>query len=209
MTVFVADIGSPRLGNLGWAYIDQTVRVSGDNIDEGLGFARRALETGPLMLGLEAPLFVPLRDDIMLATKARGGEERRPWSAGAGAQVLAMNLPIMTYIFKALFSAVKGSTCHLNPDDGFTHTPKQCLIFEALVSGPDKGNSHEEDAMVMAAYCYKFAQEKTVPPSIYREEDRVEFLNLAAASALHCGWINDINALHSETPIYKPSENPF
>ena len=61
-----------------------------------------ATKNNCLILGLEAPLFVPVRKDEMHLTSARKGDGTRPWSAGAGAQVLAINLPIMVYIFNGI-----------------------------------------------------------------------------------------------------------
>ena len=89
-----------------------------------------ASNTSGIILGLEAPLFVPLRSNLMEATKARKGEGRRPWSAGAGAQVLTMNLPIMTYIFKHLY-ALKPDISYFLNDHGFSAQAGQVMIFKA------------------------------------------------------------------------------
>ena len=82
--VCVIDIGSPRLGNIGWSLIDgQTEKEwSGDQLDQLFPLIPEILDRQGLLLGLEAPLFVPLRSNLLHATKARKGEERRPWSAG-------------------------------------------------------------------------------------------------------------------------------
>ena len=101
-SICVIDIGSPKLGNIGWSLMNNngTDEWSGQELDELFPLISDQLEAGGLLLGLEAPLFVPIRDDLLLATKARKGEERRPWCPGAGAQVLAMNLPLMVYILR-------------------------------------------------------------------------------------------------------------
>ena len=105
-SICVIDIGSPKLGNLGWCLIDcQTGEEhSGFNLDELFPHVVKATKNNGLILGLEAPLFVPLRKDLILATRARKGEGKRPWSAGAGAQVLVINLTIMLYLFKGIQS---------------------------------------------------------------------------------------------------------
>lgn len=210
-SVCVIDIGSPKLGNLGWCFVDgeHGHQESGENIDDTIPLIAGALETGAVLLGLEAPLFVPLREDLMLATKGRLGEGRRPWSAGAGAQVLAMNLPIMTRLFKKIYKAAPKAKPHLNAEHGFEMQPNNLLIFEALVSGADKGKSHVEDAHIMAKYCYKFLKQNKLPPSILEDEPDVEYLNLAGQSLLHCDWSRDFEILHQPSPIYKPSDLPF
>jgi len=83
--VCVVDIGSPRLGNLGWTILQPDgSAIAGDDFDNFIKKVADILRDAPVVMGLEAPLFVPLRDDILLATKARGGEARRPLVGGCG-----------------------------------------------------------------------------------------------------------------------------
>ena len=205
--ICVVDIGSPKLGNIGWCYIetDSDQSYIGQDLDDLIPRITHRLKTHALLLGLEAPLCVPLRDDLMLATKGRKGEGRRPWSAGAGAQVLAMNLPIMTYLFQKIKTRHPNIQPFVN-EEGFLAHAEQMMIFEALVSGTDKGNSHIDDAAIMAEYCLSFAKAKMLPPSILEQEDNTEFFNLTAASLLRSGLLEDTAALHKASPIYKPSD---
>ena len=163
-----------------------------------------ASKTSGIILGLEAPLFVPLRSDLMEATRARKGEGRRSWSAGAGAQVLTMNLPIMTYIFKHLY-ALKPDIFYFLNEHGFFAQSGQVMIFEALVSGADKGKSHINDAQIMVSSCLSFSQLKRLPQSILEDENQTEYLNLSAAALLRCGIWSDPTPLCLASPIYKPS----
>ncbi|NQZ14804.1 MAG: hypothetical protein HRT94_08290 [Alphaproteobacteria bacterium] len=206
--VCVIDIGSPKLGNIGWCFVHtKTYELhTGLNLDEVIPLISSSLQENGLILGLEAPLFVPLREDLMSATKARKGEGRRPWSAGAGAQVLTMNLPIMTYLFKQIKARYPDVQAFVN-EDNFEALSGQIMIFEALVSGSDKGQSHMDDAQIMAEYCINFSKNKTLPLSILESEDDTEFFNLTSASLLRCGLLNDIATLNHKSPIYKPSEN--
>ncbi|MEM9399779.1 MAG: hypothetical protein AAF984_06185 [Verrucomicrobiota bacterium] len=201
-SVCVIDIGSPKLGNLGWSFIDiKTAKEEhGVCLDTLIELIVKKMKSHALVLGLEAPLFIPIRQDLMLSTKARKGEGRRPWSAGAGAQVLAINLPIMSY----LFSRLKEATFIIKPDD-FSTKRSEILLFEALVSGKDKGSSHIQDAQIMARYCASFSKRKMLPPTILEEEMNTDFLNLAAAALLQSGCIQDVDLLSSPSPIYKPT----
>ncbi len=203
--VCVIDIGSPKLGNIGWCFIEVKTNniYVGKNLNKLIPLIGNCLKNQALILGLEAPLFVPLRGDLLLATKARKGEGSRPWSAGAGAQVLAMNLPIMTYLFqklKIIYPAVK---IFIN-EVGFNAKTGQLMVFEALVSGSDKGQSHIDDAKIMAGYCRSFSIRNELPPSILEEEKNTEFFNLTAASLIRCGLSDQIKMLHQHSPIYKP-----
>lgn len=203
--VCVIDIGSPKLGNLGWCLINvhDDKEFTGECLDGLFPHIANLTRQKGLILGLEAPLFVPLRADLMHATKGRKGEGRRPWSAGAGAQVLALNLPIMIYIFKKIQSMCAGVSFFTNQKD-FCAKPNEIMLFEALVSGADKGTSHVNDAQIMARSCTNYSKNQTLPPSILEEEDQVEYFNLAAAALIKCGLTKNSSALDDFTPIYKP-----
>lgn len=208
--ICVIDIGSPKLGNLGWCFFDikKNQELIGDNLDDLFTNLIEASKTSGIILGLEAPLFVPLRPDLMEATRARKGEGRRPWSAGAGAQVLTMNLPIMTYIFKRIY-ALKPDISYFLNEHGFSAQSGQVMIFEALVSGADKGKSHINDAQIMVSSCLSFSQLKRLPQSILEDENQTEYLNLSAAALLRCGIWSDPRSLCLASPIYKPSNEPI
>jgi hypothetical protein len=208
--ICVIDIGSPKLGNIGWCHIETATNhvQTGQDLDDAFPLIAKSLDKNSLILGLEAPLFVPLRDDIMLATKARLGEGRRPWSAGAGAQVLAMNLPIMNYIFRHLKRLSPDLFFAVN-DQHFTGKAGEVMIFEALVSGTDKGNTHMDDARIMAEYCVPYSQSKALPPTILEPDSNTTFMNLAGMAAIHTGFTNDTDIMHCESPIYKPTTDVY
>ena len=207
-SICVIDIGSPKLGNIGWSLMnkDGTNEWSGQELDELFPLISDQLGTGGLLLGLEAPLFVPIRDDLLLATKARKGEERRPWSAGAGAQVLAMNLPIMIYIFEKIIKNITKAEFIINSEQ-FSGVTGQTLIFEAFVSGKDKGDSHIEDAQIMSHYCAQYSKINKLPDTILEDEPGVRYFNLAAAALLQCGGIRDIDNLQIQSPIFQPKSD--
>lgn len=206
ISVCVVDIGSPLQGNIGWAIgCDKNNIEIGTELDDAIILISEALKNGPVILGLEAPLFVPIRPNLIDATRARKGEERRPWSAGAGAQVLTMNLPIMTYFLKGIYANAPDLNVALNPDS-FEYAPNNMMVFEALVSGIDKGKTHMDDARIMTTYCLSYTQENQLPKTILREETGVGYMNLVAASLLYTGISKDIEDLHQVSPIYKPSD---
>ena len=206
--VAVIDIGSPKLGNLGWCLIetDTDREYTGVHLDELFPLLPKILERKGMLLGLEAPLFVPIRDDLMKITKGRLGESRRPWSAGAGAQVLALNLPIMVYLFEGIKKQVPSVDIGIN-ETNFLSKPNQVAIFEALVSGSDKGSSHIEDATIMARSCANYGKRKKLPSSILEDEEGTRYFNLAAAALIRVGLINQPDALHQYSSIYKPENS--
>ena len=201
----VIDIGSPRLDRLGWSLIDvsKNEEYHGKELDELIALTSVFLEARGLLLGLEAPLFVPVRKCLKSITKARKGEGRYPWSGGAGAQVLVINLPIMVYLFKKLKQKISGLKFILE-EDNFSGSAREILLFEALVSGSNKGNSHIHDAQIMANYCLEFAMKKELPTNILEYEQETDFFNLAAAALLQSESISSVDTLSKPSPIYKP-----
>ena len=199
------DIGSPKKGNLGWCFIDvqNDQEYADSNLDNMFPHIINAINYKGCILGLEAPLFIPVRQDLMLATNARKGEGGKPWSAGAGAQVLTINLPIMIYLFKRINSFNPNISYYLNRN-GFTAKPMEIMLFEAFVSGTDKGSSHINDAQMMARSCVHYSKERKLPPCILEHEDHTEFFNLAAAALLRCGLKTNTADLNLHTPIYRP-----
>lgn len=203
--ICVIDIGSPNKGNLGWCFIDvqNDQEYACSNLDDMFPYIINSTKHKGLILGFEAPLFIPVRQDLKLATKARKGEGGKPWSAGAGAQVLTINLPIMIYIFKRMNSFLPNISYYLN-GSGFTAKPMEIMLFEAFVSGVDKGSSHINDAQLMARSCVHYSKRHMLPPSESQHEEHTEFFNLAAAALLRCGLNTSTSDLNLDTPIYKP-----
>ena len=59
MNIAVVDIGKPG-SNFGWAMVGDTT-AEGNDIDLCVQTLAAALRNGPLALGFEAPMFVPIR----------------------------------------------------------------------------------------------------------------------------------------------------
>jgi hypothetical protein len=105
MNIAVVDIGKPG-ANFGWAMVGDTT-AEGTDIDVCVQTLAAALRNGPLALGFEAPMFVPIRTDPKRLTAARSGEfgkglPSRPFSASAGATSLVTGMVVVSYILNAL-----------------------------------------------------------------------------------------------------------
>ena len=203
--VGVIDVGSPKLGHIGWSTynVENQALASGELLDDFFSPFLQTLEKRGAVLGLEAPLFVPIRDELMLLTKGRKGEGNKPWSGGAGAQVLALNLPIMLYIFKHLSKTCTNIKWVINAAE-FDASPFQVCLFEALVSGKNKGASHLEDAEIMRNFCLPYSKKSVLPPTILERESEISYFNLAASALFSEGLITDPALLKCPSPIYKP-----
>lgn len=208
-SICAIDIGSPRKENLGWCFIEANSdkEICGSSIDDIFCHLENTLKSNGLILGFEAPLFVPVRSTPKHLTNARKGEKNRPWSAGAGAIVLAINLPIMVYVFERIKSISPDASFHLD-EKKFKAQANQIMIFEAFISGNQKDRTsirdHIEDARKIAKSCKKFSKCHKLPCSILEHEEGTHFFNLAAAALLRCELENKIDILHSPSPIYRP-----
>ena len=157
MNIAVVDIGKPG-ANFGWAMVGDT-KGEGNDIDVCVQRLAEALRKGPLALGFEAPMFVPIRTDPERLTAARNGEfgkglPSRPFSASAGATSLVTGLVVVSYILARLRLLVPEATATLDwrlpPAD-----PGRLMLFEAFVTDQRKtaATRHIEDAhLAIAAF---------------------------------------------------------
>lgn len=185
LPAYAIDMGTPcdskGHNNFGWACISQGRKQSGDDIDQLAIALDRDLGSGSVALGIEAPIVLPLRSEPKTLTKARPGESNRPWSAGAGASVAVITMPITHYLLskrgncrRVVFSR-KEATC-----------PGDLFVWEAFVTGPAKGDSDIVDAnKALSGYLDHTA---TLLP------DQGSIINTIAAVALRLNLESDLAA---------------
>ncbi|MFO1033968.1 MAG: hypothetical protein U1E15_07840 [Hyphomicrobiales bacterium] len=194
--IAVVDVGSPEKGRLGWAILP--VGITGGSIGELVHHVAAALLHGPVSLGFEAPLWVPLRLDPMKLTRKREGEGSRPWSANAGAAVLATGLAVVPHILQEIRKAAPRAIASMNYRNP-PNVPGSLFVWEAFVSREDKGEGHEEDALLAARSfefaCTDLAAHQRIPPE--------QSLNLLGAALLRTGWTSDVSVLGEEVLVLK------
>ena len=140
MNVAVVDIGKPGV-NFGWAMVGDTTG-EGNDIDVCVKSLAEALRNGPLALGFEAPMFVPIRTDPKRLTAARKGDSgkgmpSRPFSTSAGATSLVTGLVVVSYILATLRPLMPEATATLD-----WRLPPACpgrlMLFEAFITDQRK-----------------------------------------------------------------------
>jgi len=194
--IAAVDIGSPKAGNLGWA--TTAPERTGTDISELTDLICEALKSGAVALGFEAPLWVPLRQDVMSLTSARRGEGSRPWSAGAGTGALATGLVVVSYILSQIIAKEPSVSVSLDYKQPPTQ-PHSLFLWEAFVSQGNKGTSHTEDAMIAAR---AFERRKNdLESAQYLEAENN--LNLLGAMLLRAGLSQDIGLLQSDLLVLK------
>ena len=153
LVVYCADIGSVAKRRFGWARQRtdgaQPAIRRGTDISKLVQAVAADLNGGrSVALGFECPLFVPIRDNPEELTSAREGEGNRPWSAGAGAAVLATALTECVWILRALRRQVSTKVSVFLTWDEFCEASGGLFLWEAFVSSRAKGKSHQDDAAI-------------------------------------------------------------
>jgi hypothetical protein len=198
--VGVIDIGSPRSGKLGWVVLDGDDESYGNDLDEFItAFAVRC-DGRPAALGFEAPLFIPVRDKAINLTSARRGEGSRPWSAAAGANALAIAIPIVAYTLTKLRPLLKDYTAVVDPNR-WGLASNTLLLFEAFVTGASKAQHHHEDAAIAArafvAGCGDLAALNAI--------NETDVVSLCGLALIYSGWVEpSFDIVTSPLLVVKP-----
>lgn len=194
------DIGSPKKENLGWAALPS--QKTGKDIEELIELVTSHLPEGPVALGFEAPVWVPMRDDVTKLTNARKGEGQRAWSAAAGTTVLTTGLAVISYVMKRIRRDAPNALASLDYVSPPTE-PNALFLWEAFVSAGNKGGSHEDDAMIAAKAFEKTAQCASSDLTRHQKICPENCLNLLGAILLRTGWTHDQSVLEADTLVIK------
>ena len=212
--VCAIDVGSPKRKSIGWCFIDfkKKKECTGPDLDKLIPLIVDTTKHNGLILGFEAPIIIPVRDELKELTSARVCDGRYAWSGSAGAIVSVINIPIMRYVFNGIKKCNNKISFLLN-EKNFKANKNQIMIYEAFVSGKDKLYSgsdkqyrHILDAKYMARSCAYYAKKHELPPTVLEPNEDTEYFNFAAATLLRCGLKSDTETLNLETPIYKPTQ---
>lgn len=197
LRIYCADIGSVPGGAFGWARDcgpggDPDVRRGGAEIvelAEAIGDDLKAKVA--VALGFECPLWVPIPEDPFQLGKARPGEGDRPWSAGAGAVVLATGLPQVVWILRAVAERAGGPPAFFLDWFAFSAAGSGVFLWEAFVTKKAKLGTHTEDAAAAVKHFIANAEDPAgadlgATASVY---------SLVGAALLRAGWSDDVNLL--------------
>lgn len=191
-TVAAIDIASPKneCQNIGWA-IDGPEQCTGKNLDEFVERVGVALNKGSVALGIESPLFIPLRDDPRTLCTARKGEGNRPYSSHAGPTSLVAGLAVSSYILKAIRKTAPLAVATFNWKQP-SHAPGHLLIYEAFVSRRDQCSTLEGmDPHIADARAAIVRFKEIMLSDGTSAIDEPACLNLLGAILLRTGWTND------------------
>ena len=199
--IFCADIGSVKTGRFGWFGASPDGKpVPGSSIEELVSAVAEKITTGAkVALGFECPLFVPLREEPMLLTKARAGEGNRSWSAGAGCGALATGLVEVTWLLERIRANTPKSAGAFLDWKAFEKADGGLFLWEAFVSGKAKGSGHVHDAEIAVQKFRAALPNPELADAI--SEERV--LSLVGASMLWAGWSASVQLLSEHCLVIK------
>jgi hypothetical protein len=204
MHVAVIDIGKPNK-NLGWSMVGPT-SAEGTDLDECVKSLASALNEGPLALGFEAPMYVPVRSAPDNLTKARNGECRdgvnRPFSASAGSTVTVTAMVVVPYVLAGLRRLVPAGKATLDWRN-FLPEPHGLLLFEAFVTNQRKTTDtrHVEDARLAANHLFERLSSGLAVSSAV---DEPSCFSMLGAMMLRTGWSEDPNVVSEECLVVRP-----
>ena len=204
--VVCVDIGSVRRQRFAWASDDG---VNGNSPDALVEYLRELRDTGDnVALGFECPVWIPVPKLAGELGAKRQGEDRYPWSAGAGASALATGLAQIAWILRALAEpSVDGKgasklqvTTSLERWD--SSKPGPWLLWEAFVAGPRKpfGEASEQHLADARAGIAAFQAGQMINHG-NKSKDAVNLLALLA------NWARltvEHDEQHHALPIYGP-----
>ena len=204
ITIFAVDVGNPA--NFAWVSNGGLKGEDGESLIDAINASFQA--GGRVALGFECPLFIPVPLRWSGIGKARVGEADRPWSAGAGATVTTYGLHEVAWVLSRLREVRTGKMpIFFSPEAWLSSDEAGMLVWEAFVTGANKGRDHADDA---ERACQAF--QNLMKRKNWDDARQVEVgsdalsLNLAALAAEWAGWSIAATERRSQLLVVKPSK---
>lgn len=205
--IYVVDAGSVSGGKFHWVCSRDFPNSSKDSNLLADQIVQDLKDGRSVAIGYESPLFIPCRHNACELGQARSGEctketGNRPWSAAAGAAVLATGIQSLAWLLREIKTACPDASATTDWHS-FVRRETKLLVWEAFVSGSEKAcpPSHEGDAR-LAMESFRFGLTKPEGPKSAIDENTV--FSLAGAAILFAGLSSDNSLLHGSTLVVRP-----
>lgn len=201
LAIFCADVGSIKANNFGWAakLPDEVTIQQGSDISEFAQLISYSIDRGhKVSIGFECPLFVPMRENVLLVNSSRKGEGNRSWSAGAGTGALATGLVEVLWVLNQVTKITGKSQKAEVSWENFIKSDSVHL-WEAFVTSTSKGTGHAEDAVIAIESFIEALPDVSSANAI--DEEMV--LSLVGAAALRAGWSESLELLSKPCVVIK------
>jgi len=205
---YVIDPGSVKKGNFHWV-CSEAKQTPGTDISALATSLVEKLQSGcKVTLGVECVLFIPCPDNVARLGAARDGEctpqtGNKPFTACAGACATMTGLQALAWIFREIhrrFSYALGTTKW----EAFMDGRANLFIWEAFVSGKEKGENHHEDALLaLEAFGADAAKNIANATRVTAENP----ISLVASLILWAGLSEDVSLLKWPCIVIRPLPN--
>lgn len=215
--IYACDVGTTltkpgKLPKFAWVRVEPgtgTEIVGSSNIRTLVTKIEKDLGCGySIALGFEAPLFIPVPESADDLSRGRQGEGNRSFAAPPGAAVATLGVHQAAWVLREIFSSCSGMcTFTLDAQKWSSATSRPLLLcWEAFVAGTahskSEEQSHIQDAAT-AAMEFLDKEEHLMGANAVTAEQP---FSLIGAAALWSGWKTDLQALHEQTLVIKPSK---
>jgi len=150
LNVYACDAGSVSKDNFHWVSTHNLSNEFGDISKLAEYIATDLKASQKVAIGFECVLFIPCPTDQQTLGKARNGEctaetGNKPFTASAGACATMSGLPALGWLMRQIKKNCPEATATTRWSD-FESGLANIFIWEAFVSGHEKGDTHGEDA---------------------------------------------------------------
>lgn len=206
LIIYVADAGSVSKNNFHWVCSRNLAQSSLDPGKLAKAIANDLKSGRRVALGYESPLFVPTNTDPGLLGRARDGEcqeatGNRPFTAGAGAAVLATGIQSLAWVLRKIKQAAPNASASTRWND-FRAGTCHLFVWEAFVSGSEKAYppSHAGDAALSIAAFQQVCGREDSPTRIPCSSA----FSLAGSAVLWSGLSDDLTLLAEPCVVLRP-----
>lgn len=180
-----------------------------------------AIQSGPVALGFECPMWVPMATKPVNLTGRRCMDDRWPWSAGGGAPALAVGLTEVAWILARIKKKSAGEGTPVFFDwPSFRDAQRGVFLWEAFVSGDGgkgvkQAGSHVADAKAAIRELERRmdssdAGDPTPGRCVDCKEpnckDKVEVRSLIGAALLWAGWSSNVALLRQRCIVIRTTK---
>jgi hypothetical protein len=155
MYIYACDVGSIKRNNFGWASSHSGSRGSKDIAALVKSVVTDFSSGTKVSMGFECPLFIPCPTRLEDIGSARVGERNRAYTSSPAACATVTGLSELAWILKKIHEECPEARATTRWSE-FIEGNSQLFIWEAFISGVDKGADHIEDASLAVRAFEKF-----------------------------------------------------
>ena len=208
--VYACDIGSVKTGKFAWvrADLDADFAPVGSNDMGGLLDCLKSDLRGKssIALGFEAPLFMPVPNEIGNLGSGRIGEGSRSMFAQSGACAMALGCKQIAFILRHMVSYKQTYELTFDATSWMACAQPRILIWEAFVSGKTHAPVGEDIRDAATAACYFHQHQACLENASKFIPSHYDCFSLIGSVALWSGWLRNRRSVKEKCLVLKPDK---